>query len=232
MGIVTEIKKLNRMSLGLLVLLLQLFLFINISAFFPASMVSEMTILISTYLIVYGVLMAVPDQRDKLLNAPLSQAKYYVVTFLIAAAAFGILANFFLGSRTPDPGYGVVTAISTVALSMILVHTVIVAYVEEFFFRDFLYKQLGESAFWSSLLFGLFHFAVYDFNVIAMIVASLLGYFFLVIKRRFTPNSNIANVAVHAAYNVVIIGVVNYILGGQVNPASIVQLYPSLGGMI
>ena len=212
MGLTSEIKKINNLSLGLAVLLAQLFLFINVKAFFPQSMVAGMEKLIATYLILYAVMFAIPDLRLKMFNEPFSTIKYYITTFLISALILSLLGNFFIGGRTSDPSLGVITAISTVALSLILVHSIIIAFIEEIFFRDFVAGKVG--AFWSSLFFGVFHFAIYNFNLLAVLWASLLGYFFLVLKRRYSPQSNIVNIAVHAAYNVVVLGIVLNVLGG------------------
>lgn len=209
MGIIDEVKKINKISLGLVILLSQLFLFVNVSAFFPESMVAGMEKLIATYLILYAVMFAIPDLRLRIFDYKASQLKYYIMSFLLSTLVFSLLANFFIGGRQ-EP-LSIFTAVSTVAISMIIVHSIIVAFIEEYFFRDYIYSKIG--ALWSSVMFGLFHYSVYNYSILAIAWASFLGYFFLVIKRRYSPKTNLVNIAVHASYNVVVIGVINVFAG-------------------
>jgi membrane protease YdiL (CAAX protease family) len=87
----------------------------------------------------------------------------------------------------------------------------IVAIIEEFVFRDFLmhggggFRGLG--IVWSSVVFGSFHWWVYDFKIVALLAGMAIGFIFGLIKKRFDKgNDNLENSGVHAGYNTYITG--------------------------
>ncbi len=194
----------KKISLGVIFLLAQMFMFVNAPLFF-GSQADFYQKVITIYMIMLVTIFALPDTRLKLFSQKISTLWTFVIWFVgsvfflsIAGALFGgdIYKSFTIGAGS---------------LSMVIFHFIIVAFVEEFFFREFLMKRIG--IIWSSLAFGLFHFVAYGFVWGNIIYASFMGVVLAFIKIKFSPKSNMANIGFHAGYNVKALGFLK-ILGG------------------
>lgn len=199
----TTIKK--GFTLGLVILLAQAWLLVNVKAIYPEDTLGQLVRFL-TYFMLYVMVFAVADLRDTLLSIKFSRIGQLVAwgggTLLILAT----ISNFFRGSELSTTS--IFLAWFGITLPMVIFHTLVVAPIEEYWFRDFLEKRVGRL--WSCVFFGLFHFVVYFGNVIAMVWAMILGYVLSLIKERYDKEGdNMENTGVHAGINLFVEGMKN-----------------------
>jgi membrane protease YdiL (CAAX protease family) len=189
---------LKKLRLGVAILLIQMFMYVN-APFFFGDQSDFFQKVITVYFVMLLSIFAIPDTRLKLLNYRLTRFKKFLIWFFGTVFVVSIGGSFFGGSLYPE-----FIGISGVAWSMILFHALIVAFIEEFFFREFLLKRIG--LLWSSVAFGLFHFVAYGYVWGSIFIATFLGLLLGIIKLKFSPNDNLANIGSHAGWNVVQLG--------------------------
>jgi hypothetical protein len=193
--------KITKISFGMAVLLLQLFIFINSSVLFPNDSAYWNRIIL-TYLVMTCAVFAIPNLRSNFFNTNLFVAlPKYLIAFGITYGLFRLVGHFFVNATYAS----YITGMTGISLTIIIIHSLIVGICEESIFRDFVMGKLG--IFWSSLIFALFHFAVYGSNIGYMALMFILGLAFAYIKLIFSPQDGVVNSAVHGAYNISVYGI-------------------------
>lgn len=187
-------------GLGILVLLIQLFLYVNASAVYGEfSAVAKDTLLI--YILMLTSVVAITGSRPDIINGGLDRAYNF---FLMLFVGSGLLVtipwvaqNFGLNSQA---GIGVV-----------LLQVFAVAYTEELVFRGILPDFLGDLV--SSAFFAIFHYVVYGGSVFLIVFAFVLGLGFAVIRNYFGITGAIG---AHSAWNLKALGVLDKLISGSI----------------
>ena len=192
-----QLTKLKGFSLGLVIMLVQLWFLVNVSTFFPTNPAKWQNLLL-VLLMMQATVFAVPDLRSKLFNFSFISEFPRLIMFLI----LGILVTGFIVKST---GVGVPAILAGVSVGVLIVHGFVVGVVEEFFFRDFLLSRVGMIP--ANLLFGSFHWVAYSGNLVTMLVAVGFGFIMTFLKLRFSPQSNSANIGFHWGWNVALLGI-------------------------
>ena len=176
-----------KVSLGLIVLLLQIFLFVNSSLVYGAAAEVIRDSLV-VYILMQAFIFAAFDKKLPTVSLSAGSVRLFFMSFAIAGLFFLLLPVVILG--------GIEDII--VGLGFGIFHAFVIAYTEEVIFRWVLPIQLKLGDLWSNVLFGLFHLAVYNANIVAVLFAIVLGFVFSAIRARFGLMSSIG---VHTAYN-------------------------------
>ncbi len=188
-----------------------MWLLTNVKALYPQDTTTWL-IRFLTYFMLYVMVFAVVDLRDKLLAVKFSRIIQLVMWGGGALLVLGLVSNFFKGAQLGV--FNIFTAWFGITIPMILFHAIVVAPIEEYWFRDFLEKKVGRL--WANLIFGAFHWVVYYGNIIAMAWAVFLGYMLSLIKAKYDKqDDNMENTGVHAGINIFIEGMKNLIQGVQ-----------------
>ena len=201
------ISKLLNLQVGWYILLIQLFVLVNIALFFPQNTDFYRTITI-VYLVFNATFFALPDLRSSMFGTPIRQAfpkffMFFFGTLIILALTGGLLLN---------PGYFHLNLVN-VPFGLIFLQVFVVAFVEESVFRDALATRVGIIG--ANIAFALFHYVVYQGNLLTMAIAFGAGMLFSYIKIKFGRNvDSTPNIAVHSAINLHLLGVSKLILGG------------------
>lgn len=194
-------RRLSGISLGIVVLLVQLWVFVNIDAVFPQNSDFWREVIL-VYLVLQATIFAVPDLRSKLLTVAFLPAFIRIV--FVAALTVTLLAG--AGSFFVNAEYAKAVAIlNKAAVGVIIIHSFYVAVIEELMFRDWLGQKLGMIL--SSFIFAAFHWVIYAGNYISLAWAFMLGIAFFQIRKRFSPQDNSVNIGAHAGYNLFVLGV-------------------------
>ena len=182
----------TNISLGLFVILVQLFMLVNPSFFFPAEKADHFRFVVLIYLVFLAISIALPDLRLRLFSVSLKKALPKALFFGAATYLVAFFIALFLVDAPfrGDLGFGVV-----------FLDAFIIAVSEENMFRIVLPYFISNFA--SNSLFSLFHWQVYATNVLALFMMVLLGYVWTFIKERWSPQDGVANMGSHAGWNLV-----------------------------
>lgn len=185
------------LSLGTLILVLQAWMFVNVSVLFPAD-TEIWSRVILVYLVLQASLFSVTDIRNKMFGTPAIRGIMSIMVFFLGTAVILTgLAPLLLGQQW----IGVTTI--GVSFAVLIVHGFYVAVIEELFFRDWLASRIGVIQ--ANLVFAVFHWAVYLANLVGIIFAFLIG-LGLSQLRKLTPKTNTANIGAHWGFNGWILG--------------------------
>lgn len=212
--------KLRNVSAGLVIMLMQLWVYVNPTFFFPEADALRWKGIMLTYLLLEAVVFSLPDLRMKLFNFSLVKILPKFLFF------FGItvVGLSLFGAMLITPDYGrVLSSLAGIGIGVILIHCVFTAIVEENIFRLILPRYFGGTwfgVFISQLIFAVFHWEVYkvdatgSVNLIALFVAFLAGIGLYAIQQRFSPQDASANAGAHGGWNSVTSGVIKLVAGG------------------
>lgn len=191
----------TKIGIGLVVLLLQLFLYINASSLFGPQYapVVEKNMLI--YIVMQGAILGVLGAGRDIVTADLDRLVNFIVIFSITS--FLLLAIPLTVS-----GWGMDIGAT---LSAVVTQIVAVAYTEELVFREVLPQYIDYLP--SAAIFGVFHWSVYGGSIVLIGLAVFLGLVFSVIKIRF---GTMGATGAHAAWNLKAMGILDSIIGGAV----------------
>lgn len=192
-------------SIGLVVMLLQLFLYVNVKSFFHYAGSADDEILYQNQMrwtlllymvITFGVSMVMGGLPAEVKAPVIPQLLSFFIFFFIFAAMLWKMPITAVGSHMFQISDAVV-----IALPIMLVFAFVVGYTEELVFRASLPKILGDLI--SNLLFAVFHWYSYGGNVLAVAVAFIFGMIFSLLRDKF---GLMGSVGAHTAWNLKILG--------------------------
>lgn len=201
------LSKISNISLGLVILLIQLFMFINTKLFFPENTAYWHDIIL-TYLVVVAVFFALPDFRSKMFNVRFIDAiKSYFLSFVITLVFLGLIAGILSLTDIFKINW------SSIPLGIIFLQVFVVAVIEELIFRDTMPKLVGVVT--ANILFAVFHWQVYQGNYLSLVIAFIAGLMFTYLRMKSpNPEGNELNIGAHAGINLYLYGIWQTILKG------------------
>lgn len=196
-------KRKFKLSLGFVIMLIQLWMLINIKILFGENYQDNFPMLV-TYLIFMVVILSYEGIRNELFEYQFRKNIIKIILWFIGSLFILSLVKYLL----IIPLLGMDTGISLgVSAIVIFVHGFYVSVIEEIVFRNYLAERIGHT--WANVIFAVFHWAVLGGNLISMFFMFLLGMTFSFFKKRFSPKSNASNVGIHWAWNIFRQGLLN-----------------------
>ena len=191
-------RKLSAISLGVVILLVQLWMLVNTDILF-GEQARQWKDVIIVYLLLQVTVFAIPDLRSKLLNIPFWKGFVKILLFAVITIALLSTSITFLHPTA-------LAGISRGVLGLILLHGFIVAVIEENIFRHWLgsIRRFGNLK--QAAVFSAFHYSVYSGNIISLSFIFLLGLALYWIKMKWSPTTDLANIGCHWGYNVFVLG--------------------------
>ena len=186
----------GKISLGLVVVIIQMFLYVNAGAIFPEKYVEQARNIILLYMVMTFAFTIVTNYIPSEVKRPFTEEllMFFVSFFLFA----GVLSAIPIST-----GAHVFQINETVkiALPFMLLFAFVVAYTEELIFRGVLPKFLGVVL--SNVLFGVFHWYAYHGNIYSILIATVFGFIFSFVAEKF---GLMGAVGMHTAWNLKILG--------------------------
>lgn len=193
-----QLRLIPKLSLGLFVLLLQLFLFINADAFYGASAEAVKDIIL-VYLLLQVSVIAITGFKPELMKTGIEGVWRFAFIFLVSAFIFLVFPPVKFGFTFQS------------LIGIVIIQCFVVAYTEEMVFRSML-PAIMKSDLWAAGMFGLFHFAVYGASWIGIIIAVIFGLAFAFIRDKF---GIFGAVGVHTSFNLKSLGILDALISGQ-----------------
>lgn len=188
----------RKISIPLIVLLLQLFLFISASKIYGAGAEQAKALLIAYMLMTVSVAVFTGIRPDMV------KGQFNPLNFFI----------FFFGSAVIFLAIPKLNLFATLgvasAIQYGIIQSFVVAYTEETVFRGILPQFFGDIS--SSVLFGLFHWAVSG-SWIFIIFATIAGLLFSLIRDTF---GIYASIGTHSAFNLKALGLLDQLVSGTI----------------
>ncbi len=192
-----------KFAVGLFVILVQLFLYVN--ADYIYGVYADM---VRTVLVTYFFLLALfsPIVIQILSGIGLQDIPNFSIGFILTAVVMLVVPAMFLVTGQLETGL-------SMALGFGFLHSMVKAFNEEIVFRGVLPKIMGGSIYAdiiSSVTFGVFHFAVTGVNWMAMFLLMGLGFVWVLVRNRFGLMGSTGS---HFAYNLGVLGVLPQLIG-------------------
>lgn len=203
--------KMKVLSLGLFIALLWGFLFVNapgIYGDFAPQMRDIFNVYIGLFVLVLGVLamtglkIRIPEFSEPIRD----QLIKFVVGFVIT----GFLMMFVVFVVPTFSAVVASTEIVILAAGFGLIHSFVKAFIEEIVFRSWLPSAFGLQVIGSSVVFGLFHFAVTGVNPFAMVYLMFAGFAFAVAHKYL---GLMGATGAHTAHNIIALGLGTAVFG-------------------
>lgn len=187
---------LSRISIGLIVVIIQMLLYVNAGAIFPKPYVEQAKSIILLYMIMTFAFTMITRFIPPDVQRPfIPELANFFITFFIFA---GILYALPIGRESAI--FQIQDAIK-IALPFMVLFAFVVAYTEELIFRGVLPKFLTDIG--ANILFAIFHFYAYGGNIYAMGVAFIFGMIFALVRNYF---GLMGATGMHTAWNLRILG--------------------------
>ena len=190
----------KQFGIGMLVLFVQLFLYINASAVYGEfAAVAKDTLLV--YIIMLTSIVAVTGSRPDIIKGGFDRSYNFFLLFF--ATSFLLVTIPWIGGQFGLQNEG--------GIGVILLQVFAVAYTEEVVFRGILPEFLGDLS--SNGLFAVFHYAVYGGSIPLVFFAFILGLVFAIIRQYFGITGAIG---AHAGWNLKSLGVLDRLIEGSI----------------
>lgn len=189
--------KIASMSVGLIILLLQLFLYINADAVYGADAPKARNEIFVYLLLQVSVLSAFAIKLPTLSLSPM-----FFLNFIVGFVIFSLFIMLI-----PRLSSLVMGAVGVTALGYGFIHVFVKAYTEEVVFRNIL-PRIGLGYIISNILFGFFHFAVSGGSIATMFFLTILGFVFTLFYKML---GTMGAVGAHVAYNSWVMGILERI---------------------
>lgn len=200
MDVDLSLKPSRHFGLGIAVVLIQLFLYINADwVFGEIAPVAKNTLLV--YILLQTVVIAVSGKRPEIVSGSFDRIWNFVLIFLVTAGILIVVPWVVEGW-----GLG-----ATSSIPFMILQAFAVAYTEEIVFRGILANMLGDIT--SNVLFGVFHTSVYGASVPLIIIAVAIGFIFAVIRSKFGV---MGAAGAHTAWNLKAMGILDALIKGVV----------------
>jgi hypothetical protein len=209
-------------TVGLALLIAHAFLFINAKLFFPDAELDYQTRII-TYMVFMAFVFAFDSPASRRTESPLFQASFFskegiLKFFIFAGVTLAILTPLGIivkGQALP----AIAQALSGVSIGVLLFTALVVAFDEELIFRSRFVNELRQRrvtgwviALFQAVVFASFHWYASGGEILVMLVYVPLGMIFLAVRDKYSPQTNMANIGVHFAWNIFILGVIQGVL--------------------
>jgi len=204
---------LSRISLGVVLVLIYGWIYLNASSLFPSN--TEMwKDAIQFYIIFTAFIFAWDTTVSRKTESPLFEVSFvraFPKFLLFAGISLAILFLFslvYIGNALPF----ISSAISNIGFGVILFHCFFVAILEEKVFRNWLSRQLYSGGIKKiqvyiiqALIFAFFHY-VLGKELLTIAIYIPLGLLFMYVREKYSPKTDMANSGVHFAWNLFILG--------------------------
>ena len=191
------------LSIGVIVLLTQLFLWLNAGSIY-GEFAGEAARQLQVYILMLTSVVVVTGVKPRILQADIGEIYNFLAAF-IGTAVFLLTINLFA-----NVGFGALQA--SAGVPIMLLQAFAVAYTEEIVFRGILPEVMGTDLF-PNLLFGPFHWYTYGGDWTMMIFASLLGFGFAIVRMFL---GLMGSTGAHTAWNLNAMGVLEDLVRGSV----------------
>jgi len=186
----------NKLSIGVIILLIQLFLFINAEWVYGKEKAPLISNILLVYLILQVAILSAFDMPLPTIKTNLNSLVNFLLMFLVASIVFSLMDVALFG--------GVAYQLVVTYIGFLVLHAFVIAYTEEIVFRWMLPKQIGLGDIVSNLLFGVFHLAVYKGSLIIVLFLMIFGYILSIVRDKF---GIMGSIGVHFAWNLKALGV-------------------------
>jgi membrane protease YdiL (CAAX protease family) len=206
----------DKISLGFVLVIFWIFMFINAEQFFPLN-TDRFRIIMLTYIsmtsLLFGFNALATERTERVLFKVsfLKEAPKFIISALISGVLFFLLSRVFTGSFLGS----ISEALSSVGIGILLLQGLFVATLEEKAFRGWVVNELRardieESKVWiiQAILFSAFHWGVSG-SLLSTAVYLPLGFLFMYVKTKFSPVTDMANAGVHFSWNMFALGFFN-----------------------
>jgi len=203
--------KLWNASLGIVLVLAMIWVITQAKVLFPTNYLAwqvRMLILGFATTLVFA-LSSTKTEKDLWRFSFLKRIHVFVISALITSAILTVFARTISGKSLE----AIAEALGGISTGVLLFIGLITAISEELIFRGFLVDKVSKwgysnlmVAFITSVIFALFHYATAGGKFILLLAYIPLGMLFYTIKVKFSPRTNLANMGVHFAYNLFILG--------------------------
>jgi membrane protease YdiL (CAAX protease family) len=197
--------KFKEVGLGIIILLLQLFLYFNANVLFSSNYVATAQETILVYILLQISVISISGVRPSTATNDARENIWNFLLMFIVSAMILVAIPLFL-----DTLFSVQD--SSFAFTLALIQAVVVAYPEELVFRGILPKVFGNELI-PAMLFGVFHFAVSGMNPWFMLFAFGSSFVFSAVKQKFGV---LGSAGVHTAWNLKQYGVLDLLFKGLV----------------
>lgn len=192
-----------KFAVGIGILFAQLFLYINASAIYGPYAETVRNVMLA-----YFILLAIlsPFVIPILMKIGLQDVPAFSIGFVLTTIVMLVVP--IVTGLTGEIESGL-----TLALGFGFLHSFVKAFNEEIIFRGVLPKVMGGSTtagVVSSILFGVFHFAVTGGSIFAIAFLSVLGFIWWLVYKRFGLFGSTGS---HFAYNLAALGVLSKLIG-------------------
>jgi len=188
----------KRISVSLIVMLLQLFLFVSADRIYGSYATTAKGILIA-YMLMTAVVIAITGFRPETIKGG-KDFKWFFIFFLVTSFILVLIPLTFESEKLK---IGALWGLG-------LIQAFVVSYTEETVFRGILPNFLGDIH--SNLLFGVFHWAISG-SIVFIFVAFGAGLCFAFIRDRW---SIWASMGVHSAWNLKMLGLLDPLIKGVI----------------
>jgi len=187
----------GRISVGLVVVIIQMLMYVNASAVFPAEYVDSAKSMILLYAIMTFAFTTVTGVLPSDIKRP------FIGEMMLFFATFFLFAGFMyvLPFQTGAHMFQIIPGSLAIALPFMLLFAFVVGYTEELIFRGTLPAFLGDVV--SNVLFGVFHLFAYSGNIWSILIAIAFGFGFAFTRDQF---GLMGAVGMHTAWNLKILG--------------------------
>lgn len=191
----------KKISIPLVILILQLFLFINAPKIYGSGYQNAQTLLI-TYMFMMVSVAVFTGTRPDMVKGQRNPLNFFI--FFIASTIIFITLPALTGLKL----FATLGIASAVQYGII--QSFVVAYTEESVFRGLL-TSFGLGDIPSNILFALFHFAVSGGNWFFMLFAFGAGMLFSFVRDRY---GLYASIGIHSAFNLKALGLLDQLIRG------------------
>lgn len=212
--------RIGTISLGLVIIFIQIFLLTQADFLFPNNTDQMRTILI-VYMSITGLVFSVNTLTNRAVERPLFRVSFFkelITKFLPALIITGAILFGLAYITNPESLPTISGAIAIIGIGAILLHVFVVSIDEELIFRAFLVDELRANKFkktfilWTqAIIFAFFHVALAGGNFLLLIPYVPLGVILLLVRDKFSPQTNMANAGVHAGWNLFILGFLRFV---------------------
>lgn len=212
-----------RIPVGLWVMIIQVFLYIDASWIY-GPFAAQVRDILSIYFILFLVVFVSLGTKLPTLNSKKESLRNFMFMFIVGVIVMMTLGSFLKGQGSLTGQFASIEVEAVaIAYGFMFLHGFVKAYIEELVFRYAIPAALNlkgrleiYAAIISSVLFGIFHTAVAAMSATAfapltIIYLSLLGLVFYYIAKRF---GIMGSTGFHFAYNLGVLGLLPLFFGG------------------
>lgn len=212
-------KQLENISLGVVLVLFWVWMYVRVPELFPQNVEGFRTI-ITTYILFATLVFGFDSLSSSRAEKPLFRVAFVkaVPKFLIASIISLVVLFFFGLTLEGNSSESVFGAIKGMGVGVLLLHALFIATLEEKVFRSWLTQELQSTKvpltrmnaiIVATLIFAFFHYLLGG-EILILAIYIPLGFLFALIREKFSPETDMANSGVHFAWNVFVLGMLSF----------------------